>query len=146
MDFLRKVLVLFCLKFVSCGNDFSGTTSAPSELYFSDMPETIQIDYIDAETLIKFDNKGERVMGVSDEHCDNGRVNIETDFDPHDPGELKKHTTCDENQTWTTDSSLNSVLTIMTLPERYVPIHKCMHVRSSLLDYLKSRLFTSSRF
>lgn len=52
------------------------TTEAP---YFSEMPETMKIEYIDPITLIRFDNKGEKMMGVSDDKCDNGRVS-ESEF------------------------------------------------------------------
>lgn len=40
---------------------------------FSEMG--VEIVYIDSRPVIKSDNHGERMMGVSDEKCDNGRVN-----------------------------------------------------------------------
>lgn len=49
----------------------STTTPVP---YFSEMPENIIIKYIEALSLIEADNKGERMMGVSDEKCDNAKV------------------------------------------------------------------------
>lgn len=113
--------------------DSTGTTEFPTE-YFSDMPETIIINYIDAATLIKFDNKGEKMMGVSDDKCDNGRVNLFTDFDPNNIEEIKLHTTCFENETWVPNNLTQPVLTIMNLPERYIPIHKCMHITINYLE------------
>lgn len=41
---------------------------------FADLPNTVKVVYIDPETLIKYDNKGEHVMGVADDKCDNGKV------------------------------------------------------------------------
>lgn len=41
---------------------------------FSNLPDTVRVVHIDPETLIKYDNKGEHVMGVPDDKCDNGRV------------------------------------------------------------------------
>lgn len=61
-------------------DEFTQTTTTASvattteEPYFSEMPEGIQIVYIEAETLLKYDNKGEVVMGAGNEKCDNGQV------------------------------------------------------------------------
>lgn len=41
---------------------------------FNDLPETVKVVIIDPTTLIKYDNKGERIMGAADDKCDNGRV------------------------------------------------------------------------
>lgn len=35
-----------------------------------------EIVYIDSNTVIRSDNHGERMMGVSDDKCDNARVNF----------------------------------------------------------------------
>lgn len=55
----------------------SSKSSYPSEpiIYFPNQPERIKIVKVDPTPIIKYDNKGEMMMGVSDEHCDNGRVN-----------------------------------------------------------------------
>jgi hypothetical protein len=52
----------------------SATFSTTTEAYFSEMPPGTIVKYIDAATLLQFDNKGEKMMGVSDEKCDNARV------------------------------------------------------------------------
>lgn len=92
MELLSNYLFLLsCLQFFVCyqttavfddireGNDVEpaedySELSTTTESYFSDMPERISIVYIEAESLQKIDNKGERMMGVSDEKCDNGKV------------------------------------------------------------------------
>lgn len=95
MNFYRTFTVLLCFCVINCftdettdssqdsmesdpevdpsDDDYSGFSTTTLS-YFSDMPENVQVVYIEAETLIKFDNKGEKMMGVSDEKCDNGRV------------------------------------------------------------------------
>jgi hypothetical protein len=87
MDLLSVLALFFCRSLISsvgAGNAESdnqnATTvaSAPTEAFFSDMHESIEINYIDAATLLKFDNKGEKMMGVSDDKCDNARVNAAT--------------------------------------------------------------------
>lgn len=84
MDLLSILAIIFwCFSFGRVGgqskndNDLSGAStsiSTTTEAYFSDMPEAIQINYIEAESLIKADNHGEVMMGVSDDRCDNGKV------------------------------------------------------------------------
>lgn len=89
LNFLLFFSVIYCdtsePDLYHTDDDYSGfTTEAVSTqaattttvAYFSDMPEAIKIVYIEAESLIKFDNKGEKMMGVSDEKCDNGKVNL----------------------------------------------------------------------
>lgn len=53
------------------------TLATTTEVYFSEIPDEVIVKYIDAITLLKFDNKGERMMGVSDKKCDNARVGLD---------------------------------------------------------------------
>lgn len=93
MHFVSILSIFICWTFVHCetsekvNDDYTEGTSlsdvtttandvTTTEVWFSEMPENIQIVYVDPTTFIKFDNKGEHVMGLSDEHCDNGRVGI----------------------------------------------------------------------
>ena len=50
------------------------TVATTTQAYFSEMPVGIKISYINATTLLQFDNKGEKMMGVSNEKCDNAKV------------------------------------------------------------------------
>lgn len=125
--------------------------------YFFDMPEAIKIIYIDPITLIKFDNKGEKMMGVSDDKCDNGRVsgcgwqelrtecfffcfvskvNIEADFDPFNKTLIDLYTKCHEASLWLPDMTnlTDPILTIMNVPSRYIPIHKCTYIKINYIE------------
>lgn len=96
MNFLLTFTAVLCFSLIYCQSDetteadatldhsdddydevTNGTTNpetTTTAAYFSEMPENIEIVYVDPESLIKYDNKGEVIMGLSDEHCDNGRV------------------------------------------------------------------------
>lgn len=52
------------------------TTSAQTttQVYFSDMPDNLQIMTVDPTSQIEYDNLGERTMGKSDVKCDNAQV------------------------------------------------------------------------
>lgn len=87
MNFIRLFTVFVCFVLVECyGNetdeeyhdDHNSIPSYPSEpiIYFPNQPERIKIVKVDPTTIIKYDNKGEQMMGVSDAHCDNGRVRL----------------------------------------------------------------------
>jgi hypothetical protein len=52
-------------------NSTIATTEAP---YFSEIPDKMKIVYIDPISLIRADNHGEKMMGIADDKCDNGRV------------------------------------------------------------------------
>ena len=52
----------------------STTVPTTVEAYFSELPVGIKVNYINATTLLQFDNKGEKMMGVSNDKCDNTRV------------------------------------------------------------------------
>lgn len=129
-----KFAVIFWINFVACSEESFDRNSAasvmPSELpcdvFFRELPENIQIDYIDSKPLIEFDKKGEKMMGVSDSYCDNAKINLHVDFDPKNQSVVENHTLCFANETFKAESSVYPLLTIMKLPERYVPIHKCM--------------------
>lgn len=68
---LRIFLFLITRKNVLSGYGPINSDDVPC---FDDLPESVKVVYIDPETLIKYDNKGQRVMGVSDDKCDNGKV------------------------------------------------------------------------
>lgn len=87
MDLLSILALVLCRSLISCvgaenarsDNKYSTTVATTTTgAYFPDMPEAIKITYIDAATLLKFDNKGEKMMGVSDDKCDNAKVNIDS--------------------------------------------------------------------
>lgn len=108
----------------------TNTTEPTTTLtYFSDMPETMQINYIDALTFIQFDRGIDRVMGLADDKCDNARVNLATDFDPLNQTEVDLCSKCVEGEEYKPDNLTEPILTIMNIPKRYIPIHKCMDVR-----------------
>lgn len=52
------------------------TTSAETttQVYFSEMPDNLQIFTVDPTSQIEYDNKGERTMGKSDVRCDDAKV------------------------------------------------------------------------
>lgn len=143
MGFLTEFLLLSVLSFVLSQNEsveYTDATTIATETYFSDMPEAIQINYIDATTLLKFDNQGEYIssmMGVSDIHCDNGRV-AGTDFDFENVTEIEEHTICFEAEILEINQSLEPVLTIMKTPDRYVPIHKCVFIKINYYERIPS--------
>ena len=134
------------------------TDSTTTLTYFSDMPEEMQINYIDALTFLHFDNKIERVMGyeftvlitdaaktlfclfirLADNKCDNANVNLSTDFDPSNQTEVEIFSKCFEKEVWKPNISNEPILTIMTVPRRYVPIHKCQHVRIRYMEQIPS--------
>ena len=64
-----KILLIFAL----CISSFQCEKNSSNNL-FPGMPDNIRIVYVDPKTTIKMDNKKEVMMGVSDAHCDNGRV------------------------------------------------------------------------
>ncbi|CRL04538.1 CLUMA_CG017611, isoform A [Clunio marinus] len=88
---------------------------------------------IDAETLIKADNQGVR-MGVASKHCDNARRNISVDFDPKNPSEVEMHTKCLTSEPCGPNTSVEPILTLMNLPKRYFPIHKCMNIQINYVE------------
>lgn len=45
-----------------------------AEVYFTDMPDNLQIVTVDPTSQIAYDNLGERTMGKSDVRCDNAKV------------------------------------------------------------------------
>lgn len=71
-------LLIFLVIFAVCVNCEEETTTVPSTtvVYFSEMPENMQINYIDPMTFIRYENRGEVIMGLPDVNCDNARVNI----------------------------------------------------------------------
>lgn len=53
------------------------TISAPqttTAVYFTDMPDNLQIVTVDPTSQIAYDNLGERTMGKSDVRCDDAKV------------------------------------------------------------------------
>lgn len=79
MNFLLKVFIFTRLAIVfgeTADNSgeighANGSLNIPPFYYTL---ESLRIVHIDPETLIKFDNKGERMMGIANDHCDNTRV------------------------------------------------------------------------
>lgn len=57
-----------------------------------------------------------------------------TDFDPTNQTELDLNAKCFERKNFTVNNTLGPKFTILNLPERYIPIHRCMHIRINYLE------------
>lgn len=64
----------------------------------------------------------------------NFQVNLETDFDPNNETEVEMHTKCFDKSVWMPDELTDPLLTIVYVPRRYVPIHKCMHIKIKYIE------------
>lgn len=58
---------------------------------------------------------------------------METDFDPKNITELELKTKCFENQ-YNSSNNIDPLLTMYNVPKRYVPIHKCMHIKLNYME------------
>lgn len=68
----------------------------------------------------------DRIMGIPNSNCDDGEVNLQTDFDPSSTEHAKMYT-CLEASSYKPNSNLEPIETIYTVPKFYTPVHKCMN-------------------
>lgn len=59
---------------------------------------------------------------------------MEVDFDPNNASEIESNTKCFSNDAWTVNLDVMPLLTVVNLPERYVPVHRCMNVKLRYLE------------
>lgn len=61
-------------------------------------------------------------------------MSLNVDFDPKNQTEMDKNSKCIEAERWKVDKEVSPLLTIVILPPRYAPIHRCMAVKIKYIE------------
>jgi hypothetical protein len=62
-------------------------------------------------------------------NADTLQDNLTTDFDPTNENEIRFYTQCTQVTKYSVNLNLGPALTIVNMPDRYMPIHRCMHYK-----------------
>jgi uncharacterized protein (UPF0297 family) len=54
------------------------------------------------------------------------QYSLETDFDPNNETLLDLNSKCFENESYSVNQIIGPLLTLLTVPKHYIPIHRCM--------------------
>jgi hypothetical protein len=57
------------------------------------------------------------------------QYNLEADFDPTNQTLLDLNSKCIEDEPYPVNETIGPLLTLMKVPKKYMPIHRCMHIQ-----------------